>query len=284
MPNKRIQFRHTQLIGHRGARGEVTENTFAGFVYLQNLTKQVNRQTKIATRQANRLNIAGVEFDVQLTKDGELVVFHDDCLNRCTGHQGFIEQMTLNQLSHYRQKTLSGSNFDTFSKPQLNGTKTAKISTLASILPLLADYQHIELEVKTHQRTPHQKLACVLIEQLHQMPAHIQKNITLTTFDSRLLFYIQQSFTNKPAIKTGLLVENVSSAQSVLAIIHDAKRLGCVQVGLYHQMLTKAVINQCHQHGLKVTAWTVNDSDRVKELVDWQVDYIITDYPNILNG
>ena len=75
-------------MGHRGARGEAVENTVAGFKLAQNL------QTS---------GLAGVEFDVQLTADGHLMVFHDDNLQRMCAQQSRIDQLSLAEIERYSQ-------------------------------------------------------------------------------------------------------------------------------------------------------------------------------------
>ena len=64
--------------------------------------------------------------------------------------------------------------------------------------------------------------------------------------------------------------------------IEPALQLGCIQLGVYYPLLTRAVIQNCHRYGLPVSAWTVNDIENIKQLVDWQVDFIITDIPTQL--
>ncbi len=71
-------------MGHRGARGEALENTFSGFEHAQRLNTQ---------------GLAGVEFDVQLSADGHLMVFHDDTLQRMCGQQARVDQLTANETS-----------------------------------------------------------------------------------------------------------------------------------------------------------------------------------------
>ncbi|MGI9340349.1 MAG: glycerophosphodiester phosphodiesterase, partial [Psychrobacter sp.] len=74
-----INFKKTQLLGHRGARVEALENTLFGFQHAKRLQAR---------------GLAGVELDVQLTADGHLIVFHDDTLQRLCGLQARIDQLS----------------------------------------------------------------------------------------------------------------------------------------------------------------------------------------------
>ena len=70
----------TQIFAHRGSAGTHPENTMSAF------------------REAERVGSEGIELDVQLSKDGEVVVIHDEELSRTTNGNGFVKEYTLNQL------------------------------------------------------------------------------------------------------------------------------------------------------------------------------------------
>jgi len=71
------------IIGHRGAAGEAPENTLASFL--------------LAVQQGAH----AVELDIDLTKDGEIIVIHDDTLDRTTTGKGFISELTLKEIKQY---------------------------------------------------------------------------------------------------------------------------------------------------------------------------------------
>ncbi|OXL18516.1 glycerophosphodiester phosphodiesterase [Psychrobacter sp. DAB_AL32B] len=238
-----INLKNTLLLGHRGARGEALENTLSGFEYAQRL------QTA---------GVVGVEFDVQLSKDGELLVFHDDDLERMCAQQSRIDQLSLIEIQRHLQ----------FGH---------QIITLPSIAPALHGFTYIELEVKTHNRTDYDKLIKALMRDLVDSPL-ASLPIVLTSFDVELHARLQR---NKllTRVPRGLLIR---TPDLLITAPNTALQLGCVQLGIYYPLLNKAVIQHCHRYDLPVSAWTVNDSDTIKQLIDWQVDVIITDYPSTL--
>jgi glycerophosphoryl diester phosphodiesterase len=63
---------------------------------------------------------------------------------------------------------------------------------------------------------------------------------------------------------------------------NTALQLGCKQLGIHYPLLNHEVIQYCHRYDLPVSAWTVNDIETIKQLINWQVDVIITDYPRYL--
>lgn len=238
-----INIKNTRLLGHRGARGEVLENTLAGFQHAQRL-------------YANGLT--GIEFDVQLSADGQLVVFHDDDLTRMCGQQSRIDQLSMTEIQRHRQFN-------------------HQIITLASVAPVLSDFTYIELEIKTHRRTDYTKLLKALTQYLIDSPFS-SLPISLTSFDVTLHAQIQRNKRLRH-IPRGLLIE---TPEALKTATNTALQLGCGQLGIHHPLLNQSVIEHSHRHGLPVTAWTVNDTDIIEQLVKWQTDVVITDYPSHL--
>ena len=108
------------VLGHRGASGYAPENTLEAF------------------KLAMDMGADGFELDVHLSKDGELVVMHDETVDRTTDGTGFVGEMTLAEL-----KALDASNHK-------EAYKGAKIPTLAEVYDLIRDTNHIvNVEIKT---------------------------------------------------------------------------------------------------------------------------------------
>ncbi len=238
-----INFKNTRLLGHRGARGEVLENTLIGFEHAHRL---------------NAHGLTGIEFDVQLSADGHLVVFHDDDLARMCRQQSRIDQLSLAEIRRYRQLE-------------------HQIISLTRMAPLLNGFTHIELEIKTHSRTNYAKLMKALIQHLIYSPL-ANLPIALTSFDMELHARLQRS---KPLmhIPRGLLID---TPKALIAATNTALQLGCGQLGIYHPLINQAVIEHSHRYGLPVSAWTVNNTDTIAQLVQWHTDVIITDFPSHL--
>ena len=240
-----INFKNTLLLGHRGARGEALENTLAGFKLAQNL------QT---------VGLVGVEFDVQLSADGRLMVFHDDNLQRLCGQQSRIDQLSLAEIERYSQLDHKQSGH--------------KITPLADLALALEGFTYIELEIKTHERTNYRKLIKALMLELVNSPL-ARLPIVLTSFDVELHAGLQRNKLLKH-MPRGLLIR---TPETLLTATNTALQLGCVQLGIHYPLLNQAVIAHCHRYHLPVSAWTVNAGDTMENLIAWQVDAIITDYP-----
>ena len=257
-----LELQNTRLLGHRGARHEVLENTLQGFQHAYNLQAR---------------GLAGVEFDVQLTADGHLIVFHDDTLQRLCGLQSRIDQLRLVEIQRHLQ---SGHQIITLDKlaSQLTSpiASSPKFSTIKIDNPL-SRFSHIELEIKTHNRTRYSLLLRALHHYLIDSPLATLP-IVLTSFDVELLAQLQRH-KQLSAITRGLLVQE---AKLIRAAPNTALQLGCKQLGIHYLLLNQQVIQYCHRYDLAVSAWTVNDIKWVKQLINWQTDVIITDIPTQL--
>ena len=80
---RKSRHKQTKIYGHRGSMGTDPENTLLGF------------------RHALELGVDGIELDVQLTKDGELVVIHDEKIDRTTDGTGYVKDYNLNELKQF---------------------------------------------------------------------------------------------------------------------------------------------------------------------------------------
>lgn len=250
----------TLILGHRGARGEMPENTLAGFEYTQSLLSLNTNKTQYL--------MGGIEFDVQLTGDNKLIITHDDNLEKLCGNQALIDQVTTN----YIQRTYKNNQSNNISAKHL-----LQILTLEQMPKLLVNYQHIELEIKIHKRTQHTKLINSL-EDVILNPKFHHLNITLTSFDSKLLFMLK--YNQKLSIfKRGLLVEKPFNDQRLANL---ASAIGANSVGIKESLINQKIIKLCKRYNLKTTAWTVNDFNRAQDLIDMGIDVIITDYPMAL--
>ena len=119
----------TKIYGHRGSMGTMPENTLLGF------------------RHALDLGVDGIELDVQLTKDGELVVIHDEKIDRTTDGTGYVKDYTLNELRHF-SAGVKFSNLELFDQDVWS---LERIPTLEEVLELIAPYQiELNIELKTN--------------------------------------------------------------------------------------------------------------------------------------
>ena len=274
------------LLGHRAARAERLENCQDGFAYVQQLQKQGKQ-------------LDGVEFDVQMTADGKFVVVHDETLNRLARQQSWIADKTWAELDAIVQ-----SDYGRFSQRFELGFLKHHVLLLDDLPPYLQHFCHIELEIKTHAKT-HPALLVKNLLRLLSQEIWQALPITLTSFDTDILYQIQnqQQFLNFH-FPTGLLLEpktlepktlepntmlasqitflptpDTAGKNLILQTFNRACALGCSQVGIYYPLITPTLLEIAKIYGLTVSAWTVNEVEVAKRLIEMGVDCVITDYP-----
>lgn len=234
----------TMIFAHRGFSGYYPENTMLAF--------QKTAEESLAD---------GIELDIQMTKDGELVIMHDETLDRTTNGSGYLKDYTLEKL-----KTLSVVvNVKGFFPRQTIPTlreyftwlKTTKLITNIELKTSVFEYKGIEEK---------------LIAMVHEFG--LEEQIWYSSFNHYTIAKVKELM---PEAKCGLLMDtwlmNVGSyAASQNAATVNACSWFCCKEG---------VAEDLHAHGIKLQAWTPNDADLMKKLVDCGTDVLITNFPDI---
>lgn len=227
------------VIAHRGASAIAPEGTRA------------------AIRAAIRSGADAIELDVQLTREGRLVVFHDDRLERTTEGRGRLAAMTYAVLARLD----AGSWFH----PRFTGERILLAEEALRLIPRRVP---VNLELKRTRR-PAMLVSRVL--SLLQRAAR-RHRVILSSFDPALL-------------------RRLSGRGLALALIcrHDperamaqALRLGCRAWHPTRALVTRRRIQRAHAAGLAVHIWTVNDPREARRLARWKVDGLFTDDPGRL--
>ncbi|MBQ3914993.1 MAG: glycerophosphoryl diester phosphodiesterase membrane domain-containing protein [Ruminococcus sp.] len=228
----------TQITAHRGASREAPENTLEAF------------------EAALDSGADYIELDVQLTKDGQLVVFHDETIDRTTTGKGKLCDITYDEL----QKYSAGSWFGTG-----NEFAGARVPLLSEVLDLVGDDIMLNIEIKDHGDIV--QTVEKTVELIHEYD--ITDSCYVTSFSYKALKNVKKL---DPKIKTGLIA-NVAAASGY-------SRLKYVDVLSLNQIFVNAtVVSAAHQNGKRVFVWTVDQSNDMKKMISLGVDNIITNRP-----
>ncbi|MFA4819219.1 MAG: glycerophosphodiester phosphodiesterase family protein [Patescibacteria group bacterium] len=218
-----------KIVGHRGAAGYAPENTLLSF------------QTAID------IGCDRAEFDVRLSKDGEIVVIHDADVSRVTDGKGFVYKMTLAELK------------------KLNCSQNQKIPTLQEVIDLCKGKIDLQIELKA-EGTP-QSVNQIILQN------NIKKSVVITSFAVDLLKEIKNL---NPKFKVGLLFK--AYPEKLWRLVNKIPLdFICPRYGI----TTKEIINQAHKLGKSVYAYHVNDKDTGNKLIALGVDEIGTDFPKL---
>jgi glycerophosphoryl diester phosphodiesterase len=235
-------------IAHRGASAYYPENTLESF------------------QGAILMGADMVELDVQLTKDGEVVVFHDEKLSRCTNGKGRIADHTLIEL-----KALdAGSWFD-------KKYQAAKIPMLAEVLSLCRDKIAVNIEIKTEAVTD---LVSEGIEEKSLKIAEQNRmceHIVFSSFDPRAIKHLKEI---DSTVGLAVLYEKRHYGSKMPSDIIEslgADAFNCSQKELSSKWLTNLKLNN-----IPLNIYTVNDETNMRRLIKMGVSGIFTNKPDIL--
>lgn len=229
-------------IGHRGAAGTTPENTEASF------------------REALKRKVDMVEFDVRLTKDGKLVVFHDSDLSRICNEDVAVSMLTLKELKKYDVGSWYNSNY--FDE---------KIVTLQEVINIIGTKAGYNIEIKI-EGSEREEAAIKLINLIDG--EGIEDMCVVTSFDFKIIKRIKEL---APHIKTGVILEEeCEDWERILEVT------GADGISVNYKFLSEEIVKKIKSRKKFVYTWTVNDSYEIKKIKKLKVDGIISDYPALL--
>jgi glycerophosphoryl diester phosphodiesterase len=282
--------------GHRGARGLLPENTLPAFA------------------RALEIGVTTLELDCGLTKDGVAVIAHDRALNPdltrdasgrwLAGVGPAIRDLTYDELRQYDVGRIRpGTQYAArFARQQaLDATRIPKLADLFALVREQGN-ERVRFNIETKlsplaaaETAAPEVLARALIDAVRQ--AGMEKRATIQSFDWRTLQVVQKE---APAIPTAYLTTVHGSPYNVTpgslspwtagfqvsdhggSIPRTVKAAGGAIWSPAHSELTQKQVREAQALDLKVVPWTVNSEPDMKRLIEWGVDGIISDYPDLL--
>lgn len=235
-------------VAHRGASGYAPENTIAAF------------------DKAVEMKADYIEIDVQRSKDGELVVIHDTTVDRTTDGSGPVQSLTYNELRNLDAGSFKGTEF-----------AGEKIPSFDEILDRYHGKTGILIELKAPELYPgiEESVALELKERNLDKPQNEKIIIQSFNFES-----MKKMNDLLPKVPIGVLTS------SRLHTTQQALKEFSTYADYFnpsYTIVTKELVNQVHEEGMKIQSWTVRSQDTADFLLKMQVDGIITDYPDYVD-
>ena len=235
----------TKYLGHRGYSGNYPDNTMLAF------------------QKAMEAGADGIELDVQFSKDGRLVIIHDETLDRTTTGKGWVRDHTLEEL-----KSLDAS-FKFTGQYGIN-----QIPTLCEVLDYMKDKDAVtNIELKTgvfeYEGIEEAVLNCV-------RKYNLSDKVIISSFNHYSILRMRKL---APELKCGLLTD--------CWLINAGKYVHDLDVPCYHpafRNLTPEITKEIKQYGLEINTWTVNTLEDFKNLESLGVDVAIGNYPELIKG
>ena len=234
----------TYVWAHRGASGYAPENTLEAFAL------------------ADKMKADGIELDVHLSKDGEIIVTHDENVQRVTcGVDAMVKDLTLAEL-----KKLDVYN-------GVEGYRNVRIPTLPEVLDFLkTNNLYLNIELKT---------GIVLYDGIEQKTidavraAGLQDRVIYSSFNHYSLLKVRRL---DPNAVCGLLYD---------AMLYQpwdyARQLGVQALHPHFSEPTFVTgeVEAAHRLGLSVNVWTVNEEADLRRMAEMNCDGIISNYPDV---
>ncbi|GKV66134.1 MULTISPECIES: glycerophosphodiester phosphodiesterase [Sporosarcina] len=235
-------MKQPMIFAHRGASGQFPENTLPAF------------------EEARKVGAAGIELDVQLTKDGQVVIIHDETLQRTTDGTGYVQDLTLQQI----KKLDAGSWFS----PSFQHESIPTLEEVFQWMKKDGNSLQVNIELKNnviHYKGLEEKVLA-LIEAYH-----LEERIILSSFNALSLQRVRMLH---PTIETGYLIAGKPDNAVWIANEIGANAIHCQPV-----YALSSYADEAKKAGFPLRVYTVNRMEELEGLMEVGIDTVMTDEP-----
>lgn len=232
----------TKIIAHRGASGYAPENTMEAF------------------KLAVEMKADGIETDVHLTKDGEVVIMHDEKIDRTTDGTGYLKDYTYAELMKFNANN---------HMEQYEFCKIPKLTDLLALVKESGILLNIELKTDFIAYPQIEEKVLNLVKEYE-----VEEQIIYSSFNHYSIAKIKAL---DATAKTGLLY-----MEGLYKPWDYAKSINVEALHpFYPNLEIPDYVTECHKNKIMINAWTVNKRADMKHLIDLGIDGVITNYPDI---
>ncbi|MBC2844842.1 glycerophosphodiester phosphodiesterase family protein [Winogradskyella flava] len=268
---RRNSEKQIEVQGHRGCRGLLPENSLPAF------------------EKAIDLGVHTLELDIAITKDSEVVVSHEPFMSRtiCFNPDGNEIPETMDMKHNLYEMTHEEiKRFDCGSKFHISYPDQEKLKTYKPLLKEVFDLAkkknprvkfNIEIKSKPeyygiYTPWPNQYVEIVVNEIIE---SGMFDQVNLQSFDLAILEEIKRQ---SAKMKVALLIDEDESISNKLEALSYKPEI----ISPYYKLLSQAKVSAYQAKDFQIIPWTINQKEGLKQMIDWRVDGIITDYPNLL--
>jgi len=241
----------TKIYGHRGSKGNYPENSMLAF------------------KKAIEAGVDGMELDIHMTKDGEIVVIHDTTLDRTTTGTGYIKDYTLAEIRNFS----IGKKFTEFKHYEPSWDNEV-VPTLTDALELCKEYDlEVNIELKSHE-VVYPDIEAAMLKVVREVGYDTEK-VIYSAFHLPTILRIKALDSET---KIAWLLENFIPLPTDYIETFDLEALHM------DKNIVLKMPEYWQQVADKLRVWTVNDEEQMKKLLEMGIEAIITDYPEIAVG
>ena len=213
--------------------------------------------TMPAFEKAVEMGADGIELDVQFSKDGEIVICHDETIDRTSNGSGAVRAYTLKELKQFNFCSVH---------PEFG---FVEIPTLREVLDFMKDKDfqlNIELKTSNYDYPGLEEATAQMVREYG-----LGDRVIYSSFSMASLRKLRQ-------VDKKANIAILCSKDFVLP--EDIEAINAVAIHPWEQMITAEKVKKWHKWGVKVNTWAVNRPERIKELIAMRIDAFITDCPD----
>ncbi len=243
------------VIAHRGDSHNAPENTLAAF------------------KMALDKGADGVEFDVQLSRDGVPMVIHDHDLSRTAGTSARVAELTADELSKVDVGLWFNGKYPKRQRPEFRLETIPTLETLLNTLRDISGPTYIELKCGETDYEQTARAVCDVIRDSPLLAQMIVKSFKLATIPAVRHFL--------PGVQTAALFapEIMHFVRRKKHIIALAREFGAHQISLHHSLATRKLTALAAEAKMPVTVWTADNTDWIERCRSFRIGSLITNDP-----
>ena len=242
-------------VSHRGASGYAPEHTLVSY------------------DMGEKMHGDYIEIDLQMTKDGQLIAMHDEKLDRTTDGTGNVKGYTLEQIKQLDAGSWFNERYPQYAKPEYEGLE---VPTLEEVFQKFGKNANYYIETKSPNIYPGMETELLRLVNEYKIN---KKTLLVQSFSQESLKIMHDL---DSSVKLVQLLSYSSYATVTDAQIDEVKKYA-MGVGPNHTYLNEEYIQKIVGSGLEIHPYTVNDKERMKQLIDWGVTGMFTNFPDLLH-
>ena len=242
-------------VSHRGASGYAPEHTLVSY------------------DMGEKMHGDYIEIDLQMTKDGQLIAMHDEKLDRTTDGTGNVKDYTLEQIKQLDAGSWFNEKYPQYAKPEYVGLKVPSLEEVFQKFGKNANYY---IETKSPNIYPGMEKELLRLVNEYKIN---KKTLLVQSFSPESLKIMHELDSSVQLVQ---LLSYRSYATITDAEIAEVKKYA-MGVGPNHTYLNEEYIQKIVGSGLEIHPYTVNDKERMKQLIDWGVTGMFTNFPDLLH-
>lgn len=228
----------------------------------------------IAFKKSYEDGADGIEFDVRLSKDGEVVVIHDADLKRTGGRECFVKDLSSKELSQIDVGSWFNRRFPQKANDVFSNATVPKLNEVFKTFK--GENFQLYVEMKFDEGEDYKALVDAVAKEIRTHK--IEKQVVVESFD---LSAIKELKIIAPEIKTAALFEPkfFRFVRTKKRLIEEAKAHDADEIAPHHTLATKQLVEASSLAGLKTVIWTTDNPVWIQRAVKYGIHAVITNNP-----